>query len=387
MAASVAEPSEHRIPWFLDAVLFSSTSIILGLIWDICWHRTVGRDTFWSPPHMAIYAGGIVAGVASAAVILRSTFFGGGTEPRRGVRIWGLTGPLGAFCCSWGAGAMLTSAPFDDWWHNAYGLDVTILSPPHAVLALGIMAIQVGAMVTAVAFQNRAQGSGQPGARLPALRARYIYSAGLLFTSATILVYERSVRALMHSSSFYLVSAGLFAFLFLAAARASCLRWPATWTAAVYTGILLAQLWILPLVPAEPRLGPVRHHVDHFIPLQFPLLVLVPAFALDLILRRLSSKPPWVTAAVAGGGFLAVFLAVQWPFADFLMSPPSRNFFFGTHEYPYYLSLEVFLRRQQFVPDPSATALLGGLTLAFALSVISSRFGLAFGSWMSRVQR
>jgi hypothetical protein len=155
----------------------------------------------------------------------------------------------------------------------------------------------------------------------------------------------------------------------------------------VYTGILLAQLWILPLVPAEPRLGPVRHHVDHFVPLQFPLLVLAPAVALDLILRRWSSKPPWVTAALAGGGFLAVFLAVQWPFADFLMSPSSRNFFFGTHEYPYYLSLEAFLRRQQFVPDPSAAALLSGLTLAFALSVFSSRCGLAFGNWMSRVQR
>ncbi len=28
---------------------------------------------------------------------------------------------------------MITSAPFDDWWHNAYGLDVKILSPPHVV--------------------------------------------------------------------------------------------------------------------------------------------------------------------------------------------------------------------------------------------------------------
>jgi len=32
---------------------------------------------------------------------------------------------------------MLASAPFDDWWHNAYGLDVRIISPPHMVLAAG----------------------------------------------------------------------------------------------------------------------------------------------------------------------------------------------------------------------------------------------------------
>jgi hypothetical protein len=52
---------------------------------------------------------------------------------------------------------MLTSAPFDDWWHNTYGLDVKILSPPHAVLAAGIGAIQIGAMLMAVAWQNRSE--------------------------------------------------------------------------------------------------------------------------------------------------------------------------------------------------------------------------------------
>jgi hypothetical protein len=383
--ARAEEADQNGIPWFLHAVLFSSTSIILGLIWDICWHRTVGRDTFWSPPHMAIYAGGIVAGLSSAAVIFRTTFFAGG-KPKEGVRVWGLTGPLGAFCCAWGAGAMLTSAPFDDWWHNAYGLDVTILSPPHTVLALGIMAIQVGAMLTAVAHQNRME-SGSEGPRLTALRVGYVYSAGLLFTSATILVYEQTVRALMHSSGFYLVTAGLFAFLLVAPARASRLRWPATCTAAVYTIILLAQLWILPLVPAEPRLGPVRHHVDHFVPLQFPLLVLVPALILDVILRRWSVKlSPWVMAVVAGASFLTVYLAVQWPFADFLMSAPSRNFLFGTQEYPYYLSLEVFMRHQQFISDTGG-ALLKGLAFALGLAALTSRLGLAFGGWMSRVQR
>ena len=59
------------------------------------------------------------------------------------MRFWGFRAPLGAWVCIWGAFAMLTSAPFDDWWHNAYGLDVKILSPPHVVLAAGIGAIQI----------------------------------------------------------------------------------------------------------------------------------------------------------------------------------------------------------------------------------------------------
>jgi hypothetical protein len=42
---------------------------------------------------------------------------------------------------------MITSAPFDNWWHNAYGLDVTILSPPHVLLMSGSIAIDIGTLI------------------------------------------------------------------------------------------------------------------------------------------------------------------------------------------------------------------------------------------------
>ena len=45
------------------------------------------------------------------------------------VKVLGLRAPLGVFLAAWGGVAMLTSAPFDNWWHNAYGLDVKIVSP------------------------------------------------------------------------------------------------------------------------------------------------------------------------------------------------------------------------------------------------------------------
>jgi hypothetical protein len=361
----------------LQAVLFGSTSIIVGLIWDICWHRTIGRDTFWSPPHLAIYLGGLVAGLASFAVILRGTLARDRGRAQEGVGVWGLRGPLGAFFCCWGAGAMLTSAPFDNWWHSAYGLDVKILSPPHMVLALGIMLIQVGAMLTAVAHQNRSQGG---------LRAHYIYAAGLFLTGGAVFVYEKTIRILMHHSGFYQVSAMLFPFLLIAAARASRLGWPAMWTAAVYTTIMLAQLWLFPLFPAQPRLGPVRNPVDHLVPLQFPLLLVVPALALDVLLRRFLSRSAWLLSLAAGAIFVLVFLAVQWPFATFLMSPASRNAFFATLEFPYFVSLESYLKRG-FIVGPGAGALLLGLVIAVGLGTLSARVGIAFGGWMSRVQR
>ena len=41
--------------WTLYAVLTASACIVVGLIWDISWHMSIGRDTFWTPPHLLEY--------------------------------------------------------------------------------------------------------------------------------------------------------------------------------------------------------------------------------------------------------------------------------------------------------------------------------------------
>src|SRR4029077_2173377 len=154
--APAAIQRSARVPWYLYAVVAGSLSVICGLIWDISWHRTIGRDTFWTPAHLAIYLGGVLAGVSCGWLALKTTFAGTPEERAASVSFWGFRAPLGAWVCIWGSFAMLTSAPFDNWWHEAYGLDVTILSPPHAVLGLGISGIQIGALLLTVAGQNRA---------------------------------------------------------------------------------------------------------------------------------------------------------------------------------------------------------------------------------------
>jgi len=64
------------IPWSVSAMLLGSTSIIVGLLWDISWHMTIGRDTFWTPAHMAIYLGGVLAGLSGGWLALHTTFAG-----------------------------------------------------------------------------------------------------------------------------------------------------------------------------------------------------------------------------------------------------------------------------------------------------------------------
>ena len=71
---------------------------------------------------------------------------------------------------------MLVSAPFDDWWHNAYGLDVKIISPPHMILAAGFFGIELGTVMLLLAFMNRADEE----ARL-ALQRLFLYGGGWIF--------------------------------------------------------------------------------------------------------------------------------------------------------------------------------------------------------------
>src|SRR5688572_1237663 len=286
---AITETLIAGVPWYLWCSALAVTSAYVGGYWDISWHRSIGRDSFWSAPHLAIYACGALAGITSGYLIVTTTL-GRMTHLRdASVRIWGLSGPLGAFLLAWGGAAMLVSAPFDDWWHNAYGLDVRIISPPHMVLAAGFFGIEFGTIMLLLAFMNRADGVERP-----ALQRLFLYVGGTAVCESLLLKLEYIARPDMHSAFFYIVvSLGTLGIL-TAVAIASRQRWACTIMAAVYTGFGVAFLWIFPFIPAQPKLGPVYRQISHFIPWEFPLLVIVPAFAIDLIFQRTTARRPVV---------------------------------------------------------------------------------------------
>jgi hypothetical protein len=384
---AITIPAERAaaVPLTLYLVLFASTSVMVGVLWDISWHQTIGRDTFWTPAHLAIYLGGIVAGFTCGWLALHITFAGSAISRALSVRFWGFLAPFGAWVCIWGALAMVTSAPFDDSWHNTYGLDVKILSPPHAVLALGIGGIQIGAMLMAIALQNR---SGDTNLRLQRL---FLYAAGLHVVMMAILASEFLDRWDMHRASFYQVAALVFPVLLVNAARASRARWPATGTAVVYMGVTMLMIWILQMFDAEPLLGPIYVRLDRFVPTAFPLLIVAPAIAIDLVMRRSreavdsrASWNDWRLALVLGIVFIAAFVPAQWLFADFYMSPGARNWVFAAHLIPYMVDPSMQARWYQFNPPDN---LASGFLIAAAIAIVSARCGLWSGTWMSRVRR
>ena len=375
--------SRTSIPWYLWCAALAVTSAYVGGYWDISWHRSIGRDSFWTAPHMAIYACGVLAGIASAYLILTTTF--GRNAPLRdaSVRIWGLRAPLGAFISAWGGVAMLASAPFDDWWHNAYGLDVRIISPPHMVLAAGFFGIEVGTVMLLLAFMNRAGASARP-----ALQRVFLYVGGTCVAESLLLKLEYIDRSDMHSALFYLVVAIGTPAILVALAVASEHKWACTIMTAVYSAFALAFLWILPLFPAEPKLGPVYRPVTHFIPWEFPLLVIVPAIVADLILQRTARLRPLARGLIVGCAFIGTFMAVQWPFANFLMSPLARNRVFGTHYFDFSTSPRSAYARFVFFQRESTPAQFWrSMVIAWVVSCGMAWLGVHAGRAMRSVRR
>lgn len=380
--ARVAAKTAH-LPWYIWSCLIAITSAVAGGVWDISWHESIGRDSFWTPAHVLIYLCGVLAGISCGYLILATTFQKNSPLGAISVSMWGFRAPLGAFICAWGGVAMITSAPYDNWWHGAYGLDVKILSPPHVVLALGMMAIRFGTLVLVLAAMNRAEGSY----RVRLERAFY-YVVMFLLGMTVGIAQELTNRVFMHGAKFYEVVM-LGAPIWMAViSRVSRHRWSATILTACYTGVHLALVWFLPLVPAEPKLGPVYQKVTHLIPPDFPLMLIVPAVVFDLMRRRTADWGKWRQAAALGLAYLVSFFAVQWPFADFLMSPASRNWIFATNEFPFFVPATSAWVRSVFIPtEPSAAAFWMVMAIAAGTAIVMTRLGLGWGDWMQRVRR
>jgi len=130
----------HAVTIALALALGSGWFGFPGLLWDVAWHRTIGRDSFLSHPHVLMYTGVAVNGLVSAWAV-----------------VWGRRryGAPAGFLLS-GAGFLLAiaGAALDEWWHVNVGKDVNLWSPPHLVGLSGAVLIALG-LIFALAAHTR----------------------------------------------------------------------------------------------------------------------------------------------------------------------------------------------------------------------------------------
>jgi hypothetical protein len=249
--SSRAQEISHGAPdsdfWSSLLMAFALSSIAVGVIWDISWHESIGRDTFWTPAHGAIYLGGALAGFVAGWLAIQHTFLARERLRDSSVALFGAHAPVGAWVTIWGAIAMLTAGPFDNWWHNAYGLDVKIISPPHVVLGLGMLGISVGALLLVLSRQNRFPNSSSQGSGM------FIFAGGVFVLLGSVFLLEYIYPNQQHGGKFYRVCALMFPARLIAIGRSARVSWSTTRVAAVFMGVACAIYWILTQFPAHPK--------------------------------------------------------------------------------------------------------------------------------------
>jgi hypothetical protein len=112
---------------------------LFGTYWDDAWHTDLGRDEFASPPHLVLYGGVALVGLAVAiwagqTALTRRTFRALLTEPAL------LLAGIGVL-------ATFLSAPIDDFWHTAFGRDSVLWSPPHMAGVAALFAVCVALLL------------------------------------------------------------------------------------------------------------------------------------------------------------------------------------------------------------------------------------------------
>jgi len=254
------------------------------------------------------------------------------------------------------------------------------------ILAAGFTGIELGALLLVLSLQNRSPQHATT--RTYGWMLAYV-AAILLQNSAIMGIEQVGFANLAHSALYYKVAAAAFPITLVAVARASRLPWAATAAAAAYMAISLVMIWVLQLFPATPKLAPVFNPVTRMVPPPFPLVLVVPALAVDLLVQRLGGRGragrDWVLSVLAGAAFLAAFFVTQWFFAEFLLTPAARNFITGADQWDYSTRLGPW--RYQFWRIQTDPVTARQLLIAAILAAVSARVGLWWGNWMARVRR
>ncbi len=124
-----------------------------GSNWDIVWHGVKNVESFLTPPHTVIYTG---VALAIGSIVFRLIYFPilaikNNSVPKLSIfsniiKSQSELFPFPIKLAFVGVSLQLMAGPFDFWWHNNFGFD-GLLSPPHAVLATGMLIAALGGLV------------------------------------------------------------------------------------------------------------------------------------------------------------------------------------------------------------------------------------------------
>jgi len=132
----MSQPSIRLSPVAGALAAAAGAGSLFATYWDDAWHTDIGRDTALIPPHLALYGGVAITGlvvVGWALAALAST---------RSIR--GALQQPGLLLASLGGAVTLAAAPLDAVWHDRFGRDAVLWSPPHMLVVFASTTMAIG---------------------------------------------------------------------------------------------------------------------------------------------------------------------------------------------------------------------------------------------------
>ena len=262
---------------------------LAGVYWDVSWHVVIGRETFWVPPHRLIYSGTAVFFVSTVCALLLA---------RRRAGSLRATGRAGAGFAVAALGSIIqvSAAPLDGLWHERYGLDVTVWSPPHLMGLAGALIGIYGLACALGSGLHRGSSFGWAG-----INVLLLFAAAL--SLSLFALGPLDFRLDRRDALFYPLLAGpLAAIPLVAAARYVGRFGAATAVALIYTVFRLLALGIFVSMGAFQNPGP-------------PVFVLLAALTVDFAILGKGEGRGILGAAVLFG---PAFVLGEWAFRAFL---------------------------------------------------------------------
>ncbi|MBW3590250.1 MAG: hypothetical protein KY393_00105 [Actinobacteria bacterium] len=259
----------------------------MGLYWDVAWHIDLGRDELLlNPSHTMIVLG--LGGLMYAAAI--AITFATLDDADVGFKYKGLRIPWSAVpLFALGLGG-LASFPFDELWHQAYGLDVTLWSPTHLQLLIG------GGFATLAVWLMVAEGSR---GHTPTSAGRFIHImvAGAALVGLTIFQGEFDFMVPQFQLAYYPILVMIAGGFILTMARIALGPWGALKAVLFY----LAVRGFLVLIVT----GALNHTFTHF------PTYLIPALAVEAVAFMVGTQHRTRFALAAGAAVGTVGLAAE----------------------------------------------------------------------------
>ncbi len=357
-------------------MLLGAAGVPASLLWDFSWESTIGVDRFFAPPHVATYAAVWLAACGALALLVDRE-----RAREADLELGGLRAPLGVWVVLWGALAFVTAVIFDRWWLAGYGLAAGIWHPPQILKAVAFFAVTLGVWLSWLSRQERASGA-----------LAFCVAGGIVLSLVSIVTLASSFANLQRSAFFFELGCASYPVFLVALSVSGRLRFAASIGALAAFGLQLALVWILPLVPGAPEVGPIYNPRETLLPPPFPLLLVLPPLAIDVLLRALPGRGGRAegpaAALEAGLAFAAIFVLAQWTFAGFLLSAAADGWLFagGGRHWPIFVRIDASARAA-FWQTPDDGLSLARAALVAILAVLASGAGLVLGAGMKRARR